>query len=527
MKIKLKTIFTIAVFIFIAGLLIAFEAQPGFPDPDSFYHAKMATVIRDQGFIETFPWFQWMDFKNVYVNPHLLYHILLIPFVTIFNPLIGIRISAVIFGLLAFLAIYLTARSFKASHPWLYPLIAALTTGFLFRMSLPRAPSLSVAFLLLATWAMLKQRPKILFFTSLFFAWLYHGWPVIFLSLGAVVAATFVAETLKKHDSVWSHFKNTYKQQKWNTIATVTGVLAGLIINPYFPQNIQFSILDIFKIGIVNYQSILSVGQEWFPYTADGFLMACFPALLTGGLALAFFIPGLISTKKMPPSEQVVAIFTFLFLAGGYSILCFKANRYVEYAVPFMVLETAVLSPFAWNFWIKEIWPIVQEFLKTSRLKTMALGLLLTIIFAGFAGGSVKTIIKNNEYYQAKQYETATDWIKTHVPANETVFHNSWDYSLVLWYLDDTHYYLGGLDPTFMYDYDKTVYDLWDRLSKGEETDVEQINSVFKSRVVVIDKRFDSAGTFAENLTASGLFTKVAENEWVEVYADPELIQKN
>ncbi|MFA6132052.1 MAG: hypothetical protein WC702_03255 [Patescibacteria group bacterium] len=523
MRIQRNTIITLVVFIFIAALLIIFESRANFPDPDSFYHAKMATIIRDQGFIETFPWFQWTDLKNTYVNPHLLYHVLLIPFVTVFNPLVGIKISAVIFGLLAFLAIYLAARSFKAPHPWLFPLAAALSQSFIFRMSLPRAPALSVVVLIMATWAMMKKRTKTLFFVSIIFAWLYHGWPIIFLSLGALFVADFLTSTINREKSFWHLFKKTISRQKENIAATSAGILAGMVINPYFPENIAFSVLDIFKIGVVNYQSLLPVGQEWFPISLGGFLTGCFPALLVTGLTLAFFVPGLISNKKIPPFDQTVSIFTFLFLAGGYSVLCFKANRYVEYAVPFMVLEAAVLMPFTISFWQQELWPVLNEVLKKGRIKKIAIITLLSITILGLAAGAIQTTTGSNDYYQAKQYEPATEWIKNHVPAGENVFHNSWDYSLILWYLDDTHYYLAGLDPTFMYDYNKEDYESWWKLSTGEDKDVSKIIYLFKARVVIIDKRFGTAETFGKNLITSGLFEKVVENEWLEVYADTTL----
>lgn len=523
MKIRRSTLLTLAVFTFIAALLIIFEVQPNFPDPDSFYHAKMATIVRDHGFIETFPWFQWTDLKNTYVNPHLLYHVFLIPFVTIFDPLIGMRVSAAVFGLLAFLAIYLTVRFLKIPHPWIFPLLAALSPGFLFRMSLPRAPALSVAILLAATWAMLENRTKTLFFISFFFVWFYHGWPIIFLSLGALFVATLIANAINHQDTKWRLFKKTVNQQKGNIIATTTGILAGLVINPYFPQNILFSVLDIFKIGIVNYQSILSVGQEWFPASVGDIILSNLPALLAVGLGLAFFIPGLVVEKKLPTVKQMTMVFTFLFLAGGYSLLCLKANRYKEYATPFIVLEAAVLFPYARAFWLSKIWPEVQIALKKSGWQKTITYLLVFVIIGGLAAGAVKTVVKTADHYRAEQYQIATDWIKSNVPSQETIFHNCWDFSLILWYLDDTHYYLVGLDPTFMYDYDPINYKLWERLTLGEEKDVEKIKSVFQSRVVVIDKRQGTADELAKNLTDSSLFEKVVENKWVEVYADPTL----
>src|SRR3989337_4312435 len=59
------------------------------------------------------------------------------------------------------------------------------------------------------------------------------------------------------------------------------GLLAGLIINPYFPDNIAFTWQQAVKIGLINYQNIIGVGGEWYPYKIFD---------LIGGLNLIFII---------------------------------------------------------------------------------------------------------------------------------------------------------------------------------------------------------------------------------------------
>ena len=108
--------------------------------------------------------------------------------------------------------------------------------------------------------------------------------------------------------------------------------------------------------------------------------------------------------------------------------------------------------------------------------------------------------------------------MRENVPAGEIIFLNSWDYSLVLFYLDDTHYYLFGLDPTFMYDYDKQAYELWQDLVIGKEKDISKIESVFKSRTIIIDMRITESKKFIENLKVDGKYKQVFENEWLKVF---------
>lgn len=517
MRFKKDFWLTLMVFIFIAVALIIIESRPGFPDPDSFYHAKMATVIRDQGLIKTFPWFQLTDLKNTYVNPHLLYHILLIPFVSLFDPLIGMKISAVIFGLLAFLAIYLSLRAFKTPCPYLFLLFSALSFGLLHRVSLPRAPALSIALLLFITWAILKKRTWIIFFASIVFVWFYHGWPIVFLSLGATTVGNMISFQLNEQKNFFKDLFKGFWQEKKNWLATCGGVIFGLVANPYFPQNIEFGVLDILKIGVINYQSVISVGQEWSPKTPTEFLASSVLIFCAFLFSVAFFVPGLLVSKKRPTQNEMTTALTLVFLAGGYSILTLKSSRFIEYAVPFLTLASGFLFVYGLPFLKKEIWPIFQNTTKIFFLKLIFVSFALSLIGI-IAFKNVTAIAKANDSQTTDRLKPAVQWIKENVPEKETIFHNAWDHSLILWYLDDSHYYLVGLDPTFMYDYDPAAYKLWFDLTNGENTDVKKIIDVFNAKTIFIDTKHGSSSGLIDNLETSDLFAKTFDLDGIVVY---------
>lgn len=529
MKINRQTIITVGIFLLVAALLIILEAYPNFPDSDSFYHAKMATIIRDQGFIETFPWFQWMSWKDNYVDPHLLYHIILIPFVTFFFPMVGMKISAEIFGILAFAALYLTLRAFKIPAPWLFLLTAVLSGDFVFRMSMPRALALSVAIFLLGTWAIIKARPVWLLITATIFAWLYHGWPILLLSVLADFAATTISLNLDDY-RFFTAAKTAIKKKIKIYLLTVVGLALGLVINPYFPQNLYFSFLDIFKIGIINYQSFLPVGQEWLPLKIGDLIvnnLILFSFFVAG---LGFFLPALnkIQTKNIALEnialENKQSLFAFIFLAGGFMILTLKSFRFVEYTIPFLVLATGHLWKISQFFLKEEIIPLTKTWINKAPWRRLATLGFLTLFLGSVLGAEILNLTTGrHEYFQAKQYFETTEWLKKNIPAGETVFHNSWDFSPILWYLDDSHLYLSGLDPTFMYDYNPEAFNLWWNLSCGENPDVAQIDSFFHSRAVIVDRRFDTAKKLIANLENSGLFREVQKNDWVSVYVDYSL----
>ena len=78
------------------GYFTFFQAVPGFPDPDSFYHTKMAMLIPEKGIIKAFPWLQATILKDNFIDQHFLYHVFLLPFTKIMDPVLGAKLAQVI-----------------------------------------------------------------------------------------------------------------------------------------------------------------------------------------------------------------------------------------------------------------------------------------------------------------------------------------------------------------------------------------------------------------------------------------------
>lgn len=489
---------TVFVFLLIASMLIGSQLTPAFPDPDSFYHAQMAEIIRDQGFIHQFPWLEFTAWKDAYVDHHLLYHILLIPFVTFFDPIVGMKISAILFGLLAFFALFAFLRFLKAPRPEFLTLATALSFAFFHRLSLPRAPSLSIIFLLLGLWAMMTERRLILFLTSFVFVWLYGGYPVIAVAWVAWFFGTIMAQRiLQEKKSLRPIFKTG--------AAMLSGLVAGFVVNPYWPENIGFDILQIIKIGLLNQAAHIAVGTEWYPISLPDFLAHNLVVLAVFGLSISLLIPAAAVKQQTLTQSDVARPFALLFLALGFTLMTFKSNRYIEYAVPFLILTAGSLLPYSFK--------VLRDHLRFPSFRHLVpVALLVTLVLAF----NIVRQSRPSGTFQLARYAPAAEWIKEHVPPGEVVFHNAWDSSIILWYLDDTHRYLVGLDPRFMYDLYPEKYEVLLGLVRGDDADVSQIQSIFGSSTVVYDARLPAK--FAENLETSGLYNQTVETEWVSVY---------
>jgi hypothetical protein len=65
------------------------------------------------------------------------------------------------------------------------------------------------------------------------------------------------------------------------------------------------------------------------------------------------------------------------------------------------------------------------------------------------------------------RYAGAAAWLKANVPPGETIFHGRWDDFPSLFYGDDSHRYISGLDPTFFYRQDPELYWLAEDVAWG------------------------------------------------------------
>src|SRR5437867_2500437 len=88
----------VATLVIAAALYWFIQDRPSFMDPDSFYHAKMALLMREHGPVTSFPWLPFTTLADAFADHHFLYHAALVPFVSELGPLVGTRAAAIVFA---------------------------------------------------------------------------------------------------------------------------------------------------------------------------------------------------------------------------------------------------------------------------------------------------------------------------------------------------------------------------------------------------------------------------------------------
>src|SRR5215211_6404698 len=306
--------------LFFFGMAFIQFVTPDMPDNDGFYHIKLARLMRTEGLKPNFPYLPLSILnEREFYDHHFLFHVALIPF-TFGDLRTGAKWAAVTFASLAFLAVWVLFHRQRVPFAWLWALgLLGISDAFLFRMSITRAQSLSLGMLALAYAWLLEGKYKHLAVLGFIYVWMYDAFPLII----ALVVLHFLAVAL------------TERRFEFRPLLyTSAGILLGMLINPYFPDNLIFSYHHMLpKLADA---TAVRVGNEWYPYDTKQLLDNSLPALVafaSGVLALG------LSGRKMD-SRTGLALFVSLL----FGVMLFQARRFVEYFPPFALIFAA----FAW-----------------------------------------------------------------------------------------------------------------------------------------------------------------------------------
>lgn len=471
-------------FVFVAGMAVIQFAAPDLPDNDGFYHIKLAAIMREAGLKPKFNWLPLSILnEREFYDHHFLFHAALIPF-TFGDLRIGAKWAAVIFASLAFLAIWFLFHRQKIPRAWLWAVaLLGISDAFLYRMSVTRAQSLSLAVLALGFLWLLEGKHKQLGVLSFLYVWMYNAFPLM-LALGVLhfLAVAMIERRFEFRPLLF----------------ILGGILAGLIVNPYFPQNIIFSYKQMLP-KLADATSV-RVGNEWFPYETQQLLENSLPALIafaSGALALG------LSGKKMEVRTAFALLASLLF-----GLMLFQARRFVEYFPPFALIFAA----FAWApLFTVESDSVSSTGSPFNRLAPALLGLAVAFSVAVSIPRAREAIDRSKPY---DLYAGASAWLAENTPAGARVFQTDWDDFPRLFFYNTHNTYLIGLDPTYMQLYDPQLYALWVEITKGNVDDPSQIIlEKFGSRFVHTD------------LNHTG-FLRVAEDDagLKEVYRDDQAV---
>ena len=264
-KRSLNTFLPLILFaLFFVGMAFVQFASPDLPDNDGYYHIKLAWLMRTEGLKPNFPWLPLSILnENQFYDHHFLFHVALIPF-TFGDLRLGAKWAAVTFASMAFLAVWYLLHRQRVPFAWLWALgLLGISEAFLYRMSITRAQSLSLAVLALGFLWLLEQKHWHLALLAFLYVWMYDAFPLLIVLAVLHLFTVALVERRLEHRSL---------------LFIGGGVLLGSLINPYFPVNISFSIQHM--LPKLTDATAVRVGNEWYPYNTDQLLKNSLPALV-------------------------------------------------------------------------------------------------------------------------------------------------------------------------------------------------------------------------------------------------------
>jgi len=476
-RVTLATIGMAVIFMAFLGLVqFSTSALPGV---DGYYHIRLAELMRTQGLKPHFPWLPLtiLNAREFY-DHHFLYHVGLIPF-TFGDLRLGAKWSAVIFPSLAFISIWWLLRSQRVPYSALWAMgLMGISEAFIYRMSLVRAQSLSLAVLALSLHWMLSKKFVLLLPLGFIYVWLYDAFPMLLVLTILYSSAVLLIERRFEFRPL---------------LFSGLGIAFGLVINLYFPGDIIFVFRHL--LPKLTETTGIDVGSEWYPYNTRQLLE-------NSPLALAVMIGGMLGLG-LQDRRMDTRTATTLFTTALFGFLLFQSRRFIEYFPPFALIFAAfawspVLTPRSGEAGGGELiqhHPGRLSFLRGKLDRAMLIPTLFLIVILPSTIVNLRSAQRSvgaSKPYSL--YAGASAWLLDNTPPGSRVFQTDWDDFPRLFYYNTQNTYLVGLDPTYMQLYNQDLYDLWVQITRGDiEAPSTMILERFGSSYVVSDlnhKRF-------------------------------------
>jgi hypothetical protein len=493
-------------------------------DWDGYYHIRWSQLLWEnfsQG--KWLPEFKWLPLTVLgpqdYDDHHFLFHLLQIPFLWFFEPERAAKVAAVVFGSLAIFSVFWMMFRYKVDHLliWLGALLTC-ANPFFYRMNMAKAPPLTIIYTVLGVY-MLFQRKYVWLLPLMFlFVWTYSLFPMLW---GAALVWTIIL--------AWNERRFEWRPLTYTSI----GLILGNLVNPYFPNNFKLFFEHLAtKVSSGDY--VVGVGGEWYPYTGRELLTHLTIAMIAMLVGYIFFGP---RDKKLPEKATFFLMFSsVLFLA------MFWSKRFAEYFPPMAILFAA----FSWQaFWLprevelpedfrRDLEPFLDVEIKTAKKdpwdipKKVTAGAIgaffLALMYYNFIGIDLEkwglkgvkqegmiTSIASNE--KSTKHQKAMTWVRDNIPEGEIIFNADWDDFPKMFYYDQKHAYVNGLDPTYLYSKNPELSRLFDDITTGKHDEP----------ALIVREKFGSHYIFSDIKRHQDMYAKAMESGWVEkIYEDDE-----
>jgi hypothetical protein len=259
-------------------------------------------------------------------------------------------------------------------------------------------------------------------------------------------------------------------------------------------------------------------------------LLTHFPvAMLAMLLGYIFFMP---RGGKLPEKATFFLMFVSILFAAQ-----FRSKRFAEYFPPFAVLFLAFsFQAFRRSQTVElpeDFKRDIEPYLDVDKPKAgidtwgilreasaWTIGIVLGIYFLfnmigfhkfGIEQEGLAETIRGNEAND--RYRRTMEWANANIPAGERIFNANWDDFPKLFFYDQKHQYVYGLDPNYLYSQNPDLYKLLLDITAGKTEDAGP----------VIREKFGANYVFTDEKENDEMVAKLLASGWTDlVYDDDE-----
>jgi hypothetical protein len=430
-------------------------ANLGVPEQDSFYHFRHAALYADKGlFTSAFPWLPYSAFSRFSSDIGYGFHVFLIPFAHLGRDIFAIQLAPVVETIIMMVMVYsvLWRRRIAYSFAWPFVLLfSGPPIVWMLFQTRPQTLTMGLSALLMS--ALVAGSPLGAFLSALAIAFIHLNIiPIIPVIVGAAGVVKGLAE----------------RRWEWRTwAAALAGVGAGWMLrpNPWGAARLEWVQIAVHEA--VRLEKIpISFGDEWPPLPLRDCGMFIYFIALWIAVSAVFLTASAVSRHRWSRGELTFVRSSFVLSVIFFIGMVAVTQRTTLFWVTFAVLFIAqVFSRFL------DPGDEAQQPLLGKRARAVISAAIVVLFAAMVRSWTAESVIRGNvPTINPYRMGAVCLWLKDHGRPGKIVYNASWDMFPELFFWNPADRYVWGLDPIFLYDYDKSLYWKAHHLGTGEGT---------------------------------------------------------
>ncbi len=415
-----------------------------FTDADSYLHVGVARRMLEDGWLRRFEWLPHTTLHDPYPDMYLGQHVLLMPLVAIFGPDLAMRLGVVLLSSAFAVSLHLVLRrrGVRWPAPWIVLGVLACPLALTYAVFLKGATT----FLILlpwfvdAVWAGARRRTFLL------------AWLSVYIYVGATVLLPFAVVHL---------VVVRWWEGRWDwgcVVATVAGVVAGMIVNPFWPAHGGYVLAELRTIFERDPSLVPGEyrGNEWAMLTGPMLVQLAGAAMSAWGVVL---VRQLGRAARVSPQAASGTIAALGLLGAGL----LSGTKMVELFLVFSILTVPQLAE-RMRPWPRWLGPAA-----------MAVAIATSVWSVDRLRGEM---VSTPGLVRSADYQVMARWLDARTGPREMVV-APWDDMPGLFLFGGDQRYMAGFNVQFLRDHDRTRFEAYALLYRGVITDPEKAMVTF------------------------------------------------